>query len=247
MFGGLVVYYKYQIKMKAIMNWSGGKDSTLALYKILEQKELDVHCLFTTISNQLRRITMHGVREELLDLQAKAIGIKLQKLELPASDTMELYNQLMYEQMKSFKKMGVTHSIFGDIHLADLKEYREKQLQKVGLKACFPIWKKPVENVIYEFIDLGFKAIVVCTNARYLNQHFIGRTLDRQFIKELPKGIDVCGENGEFHSFVYDGPIFNQAVPIQLGEVVYRDYSNGKEDLTYDTGFYFQELFAKKQ
>lgn len=231
--------------MKAIMNWSGGKDSTLTLYKVLSEG-IELEGLFTTISHQLRRITMHGVREELLDAQAAALGIPLYKLELPASDTMDLYNQLMQEKMNAFKKAGVTHSIFGDIHLEDLKKYRESQLNKVGVKALFPLWKLPVKDVITEFIDQGFKAVVVCVNARYLDQSFVGRTLDADFIKDLPEEVDVCGENGEFHSFVYDGPIFKQPVPIKLGEVVYKDYSNGKENLDYDTGFYFQDLLLSK-
>jgi len=227
--------------MKAIMNWSGGKDSTLTLYKVLSEG-IELHGLFTTISHQLRRITMHGVREELLDAQAAALRIPLHKLELPASDTMELYNQLMQEKMDIFKAQGVTHSIFGDIHLEDLKKYREEELKKVGIEALFPLWKLPVEDVITQFINLGFKAVVVCVNARYLDQSFVGRTLDADFIKDLPDNVDVCGENGEFHSFVYDGPIFKSPVPIQLGEVVYKDYSNGVKNLEHDTGFHFQDL-----
>jgi uncharacterized protein (TIGR00290 family) len=232
--------------MKAIMNWSGGKDSTLALYKVLSEG-IELHGLFTTISHQLRRITMHGVREELLDAQAAALGILLQKLELPASDTMDLYNELMQEKMNAFKMEGVTHSVFGDIHLEDLKKYREEQLKKVGVEALFPLWKRPVSDVVTEFINLGFKAVVVCVNARYLDQSFVGRILDADFIKDLPDNVDVCGENGEFHSFVYDGPIFKQPVPIALGEVVYKDYSNGTEDLGYDTGFHFQDLILSKR
>lgn len=227
--------------MRAIMNWSGGKDSTLALYKTLAGG-IPLHGLFTTISHQLRRITMHGIREELLDAQAAALELPLYKLELPPSDTMEVYNELMQTKMNVFKTAGVTHSIFGDIHLEDLKTYREVQLQKVGVKAFFPLWQLPVEAILTEFISLGFKAIVVCANARYLDKSFVGRRLDMDFINDLPPNVDICGENGEFHSFVYDGPIFKRPVPIQLGEVVYKDYSNGKETLEYDTGFYFQDI-----
>lgn len=229
------------MKTKAVMNWSGGKDSTLTLYKLLQEGAYDVHTLFTTISHQLRRITMHGVREELLDKQAACLGLRLKKLELPASNTMELYNQLMGEAMTDLKNEGVSHSVFGDIHLADLKAYREEQLKKAGLIPVFPIWQMPVEQVIREFIDAGFKAVVVCASARYLDQSFVGRTIDDDFINDLPKEVDVCGENGEFHSFVYDGPIFKEPVPIQLGEVVYKNYDIG-EEVNYDTGFYFQDL-----
>lgn len=230
-----------EMKKQAIMNWSGGKDSMLSLYKVLKDEEYEVQCLFTSISHQLRRITMHGVRETLLDLQAQALGLPLQKLELPASNTMDLYNQLMAEQMTIFKSQGVTHSIFGDIHLEDLKKYREAQLQKVNLEAVFPIWKRPVSEVIHEFINLGFKAVVVCVNARYLDKSFVGRTLDADFIRDLPSNVDVCGENGEFHTFVYDGPIFKQPVSFKMGEVVYRDYGTG-DAVDYDTGFYFGDI-----
>lgn len=227
---------------RSIVNWSGGKDSTLTLYKILQSEQYEVVSLFTTISNKLRRITMHGVREELLDQQALVLGLPLTKLELPTSDTMDLYNQLMQEQMEKFIQKGVESSIFGDIHLEDLKLYREQQLAKVGLKGVFPIWKMSVTDVLKEFLDAGFKAIVVCVNARYLDQSFVGRILDEQFIADLPEEVDICGENGEFHSFVFDGPIFKKPINFELGEVVYKDYSNGKENLGYDTGFYFIDL-----
>lgn len=229
-------------KNKAIMNWSGGKDSTLALYKILMDKNYQVETLFTTISHQLRRITMHGVREALLDAQAAALELPLRKLELPASNTMDLYNELMAKHMQEFKKQGITHSIFGDIHLEDLKKYRKEQLQQVGLNAVFPIWKQPVQDVVREFIDLGFKAVVVCASARYMDERFVGRTIDDAFIKDLPKEVDVCGENGEFHSFVYDGPIFKQPVAFELGEVIYKDYGIAGKEVNYDTGFYFRDL-----
>ena len=224
------------------MNWSGGKDSTLTLYKVLRDKNYQVETLFTTISHQLRRITMHGVREVLLDAQAAALELPLKKLELPASNTMDLYNELMAKHMQEFKEQGITHSVFGDIHLEDLKKYREEQLQQVGLNAVFPIWKQPVQEVVREFIDLGFKAVVVCASARYMDESFVGRTIDDAFIKDLPKEVDVCGENGEFHSFVYDGPIFKRPVAFELGEVIYKDYGIAGKEVNYDTGFYFRDL-----
>lgn len=227
---------------KAILNWSGGKDSTLSLYKIQQAQNYQIESLFTTISAELRRITMHGVRESLLQQQAAALGLPLTTLELPASSSMELYNQLMQEQMLAFVAAGVDASIFGDLHLADLKAYREMQLATVGLKGVFPIWQQPVGETIAEFIALGFKAIVVCVNARYLSQDFVGRVIDADFVKDLPAGVDLCGEYGEFHSFVYDGPNFEQAVLFELGEVVYKKYPTVEENPSYDTGFYFQEL-----
>lgn len=227
---------------KAILNWSGGKDATLSLYKIQQAKKYQIHCLFTTISAELRRITMHGVHESLLEQQAAALGLPLQVLPLPESTNMELYNQLMQEQMATFVEAGVKASIFGDLHLADLKAYREQQLATVGLEGIFPIWQQPVHESIAEFIDLGFKAIVVCVNAKHLSKNFVGRIIDANFVKDLPAGVDVCGEFGEFHSFVFDGPNFQQPVLFNLGEVVYKEYSTEEEQSSYDTGFYFQEL-----
>lgn len=223
------------------MNWSGGKDSTLALYQILKEKKYTVEHLFTTISNPQNRVTMHGVRAELLELQAKSIGIDLQKMQLPNSDSMDAYNQLMKQQMEAFQKSSIHTSIFGDIYLEDLRQYREEQLQKVGMKAVFPLWKQPTKQIIEQFIDLGFKAITVCVNARYLDESYVGQVLDYDFIERLPPEVDICGENGEFHTFVYDGPLFDFKVPFQLGEKVYRDYSNGKST-NYDTGFHFIDL-----
>ena len=206
---------------KAILNWSGGKDATLSLYKVQQAKTYQIEYLFTTISAELRRITMHGVRESLLQQQAAALGLPLQVLPLPSSTNMALYNQLMQEQMTAFVEAGITASIFGDLHLADLKAYREKQLASIGLEGIFPIWQQPVEQTIEEFITLGFKAIVVCVNARYLSKEFVGRVINADFIKELPDNVDVCGEYGEFHSFVFDGPNFQQPVLFEKGAVVY--------------------------
>lgn len=224
------------------MNWSGGKDATLALYKIQQAQNYQISHLFTTVTNEYKRITMHGVREELLELQAKNIGISLQKMELPTSNSMENYNRLMQEQMDVFQEEGIQYSIFGDIYLEDLRQYREAQLQKVGMTGVFPLWKQPVRPLIEEFISLGFKAITVCVNARYLDESFVGRVIDENFINDLPPEVDVCGENGEFHTFVFDGPNFKKPVPFQIGEKVLRDYSNGEEDVNYDTKFYFVDL-----
>jgi uncharacterized protein (TIGR00290 family) len=228
--------------MNAVMNWSGGKDSTLALYRCLQQSDCTVQTLFTTLSNSLRRITMHGVREELLEQQAQAIGIPLVKMELPSSNTMEAYQKLMSTHLNDFKQQGINTAIFGDIYLEDLKAYREKQLEHFDLKGYFPLWKEPVKTILQEFIDLGFKAVVVCCNARLLDKSFLGRIIDEQFIKDLPSNVDPCGENGEFHTFVVDGPIFKQSVNYKLGEKVYKTYPPSKATPELETGFHFIEL-----
>ncbi|GAB3204223.1 uncharacterized protein (TIGR00290 family) [Pontibacter aydingkolensis] len=238
--------------MKSIFNWSGGKDSTLCLYHVLRQKEYNVQLLLTTLSGATNRITMHGVRQDLLEQQANSIGIPLQQIMLPENATMEAYNNLMESTMRPLQQQGFTHAIFGDINLEDLRLYREQQLAQVGIKAAFPLWGRSTKELVAEFIDLGFKAVVVSINARLLDESFVGRILDHSFLNDLPEGVDPAGENGEFHTFVFDGPIFKRPVKYTLGEKVLKTYgapANAddscfkKEDLpTYDTGFWFCDL-----
>lgn len=239
--------------MKAYMNWSGGKDSSLALYHLLKDKKYTVEMLLTNVSSTYQRVSMHGVREELLDMQAKALGIPLQKLFLPDQPSMAAYEKSMLKTLQQLQKKKFTHSIFGDIFLEDLKIYREAQLAKVAIKALFPLWKKDTTKLIHEFIDLGFKAIVVCVNDKYLDKSFCGRTIDAGFINDLPKDVDVCGENGEFHTFVFDGPIFNKPIVFAKGEIVCRKYAAPKQEsdncfqpaTNEEYGFYFCDLLPQ--
>ncbi len=226
---------------KAFFNWSGGKDSSLALYHTLKNTSFDIKYLLTNLSAEHNRISMHGVRFELLKLQAQSIGIPLTTMKIVKDASMEDYNQLVQTKMDFFTSKGINHCFFGDIFLEDLKKYREEQLSKVNIKAHFPLWKRPTTNIIKEFIDLGFKAKVVSINANLLDQSFAGRELDESFIKDLPKNVDVCGENGEFHSFVYDGPIFKTPVPIQLGDIVKREYQSD-ENSAWNTSFWYADL-----
>ena len=236
--------------MKAYMNWSGGKDSSLALYHILNNKNYSVEKLLTNINNQYRRISMHGVREELLEQQAAAIGIPLQKLVLPDQPSMTDYEEYMMKTMNQLQQEKFTHSVFGDIFLEDLKTYREAQLAKVGMTGVFPLWKKDTTALIHEFIDLGFKTIVVCVNEKYLDKSFCGRIIDERFIADLPENVDVCGENGEFHTYVFDGAIFNKPIHFIKGEIVYKKYAAPKQQndncfqpaVVEDYGFYFCDL-----
>lgn len=230
--------------MKAFFNWSGGKDSALALYHAQKTKLYSVEKLLTNINGQHRRISMHGVREELLEQQAKSIGIPLQKIILPDEPAMSEYEQQMKNNLSDLKSQNFTHAIFGDIFLEDLKNYREQQLASVGLKAVFPIWKRDSIELIHEFVDLGFKTIVVCIKTDLLPKEFAGRIIDREFLKDLPKNVDACGENGEFHTFVFDGPVFSRPINFTKGEIVYKEYAapktNGK--VKPGLGFYFQDL-----
>ena len=241
------------MRKKAIFNWSGGKDSALALYRVLQDDDYEVGKLLTNVNTHHDRISMHGVREKLLEQQAASINIPLQKLRLPEQPDMEQYNQIMHQAMDGLKKEGFEHAIFGDIFLEDLRKYREERLSSLGFSAHFPIWKKDTRALIRQFLDLGFKTILVCINSGLLDKSFAGRIIDEQFLEDLPENVDPCGENGEFHTFVFDGPIFKQPVPFEMGEKVYREYKspkNSKEDHTRDggnksIGFWFCDLLPK--
>jgi len=221
----------------AIFNWSGGKDSALALYKVLEEKQFDIKYLMTSVSNDSERISMHGVRKSLLYKQCENIGLPLKILQLPTSPEMDVYEKELFKIMNKFKEQGIDYSIFGDIFLEDLKAYREKQLSTVDMKGVFPLWKKDTSYLIEHFIDLGFKTILTAIDESKLDKSFAGRVIDKEFIKDLPKNVDPCGENGEFHTFVFDGPIFKQPVEFSKGEVIHKSYSHDKE-----YGFWFCDL-----
>ena len=245
------------MKTKAIFNWSSGKDSALALYKVLQNSEFEITCLLTSVNQQFQRISMHGVRVELLEQQAESLGISLEIMQIPEMPTMEVYENVMNETLTKLKNKGVTHSIFGDILLEDLRKYREEQLAKIGFEAVFPLWQIPTAELIQEFIGLGFKTIVVCVNERFLDKSFVGRVIDQDFINDLPENVDVCGENGEFHTFTFDGPIFSKAIDFEIGEIVYRKYEKPKKEEStetacntsssdvFDFGFWYCDLIAR--
>lgn len=241
---------------KALFNWSSGKDSALALYKIQQNPEFEINCLLTSVNQQYQRISMHGVRVELLEQQAESIGIPLEIMQIPEMPTMEVYEDVMEKTLEKLKEKGITHSVFGDIFLEDLRQYREDKLATIGFEGVFPIWKIPTQDLIQEFISLGFKTIVVCVNERYLDKSFVGRIIDQQFIDDLPENVDVCGENGEFHTFSFDGPIFKKPIDFEIGEIVYRKYEKPKQDSSntacdtndstaYDFGFWYCDLVPK--
>jgi uncharacterized protein (TIGR00290 family) len=189
--------------------------------------------LFTTISEEYNRVSMHGVRKELLEKQANSIGIPLITISLPKNISNEEYEEVMYREMLDFKCHRVYHVVFGDIFLEDIKEYREKNLSKIGMNAIFPLWKiKDTQELAREFIDLGFKAIITVVDSNFLDKSYAGNMFNKEFIDSLPSEVDPCGENGEFHTFVFDGPIFFNPVKFQKGEIVLRD-----------NRFYFIDLF----
>ena len=213
------------MKPQAIFNWSGGKDSALALYKVRQAGRYDIQTLLTTVSTPYQRISMHGVRTALLERQAAALGLPCRQLLLPEMPSMATYEQLMGDTLRELQQAGATVSIFGDIFLEDLRRYREAKLAEIGLQATFPLWGRPTAELIREFIGLGFKTITTCVNAQYLDRSFVGRVIDEEFLRDLPANVDPCGENGEFHTFVFDGPLFSQPIAFEKGEIVYREYA----------------------
>ncbi|RAI84694.1 Dph6-related ATP pyrophosphatase [Algoriphagus yeomjeoni] len=224
-------------KEKALFNWSGGKDSALALYKLQQSREFEIACLLTSISQKYQRISMHGVRVELLEKQAERIGIPLVKMEVPDMPSMEVYEETMRNTLSKIKEDGITTSIFGDIFLEDLRTYRENKLSELDIKGVFPLWKQPTDRLIREFLDLGFKTITTCVNEKYLDKSFVGRVIDEYFLKDLPSNVDPCGENGEFHTFVFDGPIFSKPIAFEKGGIVLRKYEAPKTEDDSDQCF----------
>lgn len=238
---------------KAYFNWSTGKDSALALYQIFQQKEYNITQLVTTVNKDFKRVSMHGLREELLDIQVAKLQIPLQKIYFPAEVSMSDYDRTMQKITKSLANEGFQFGIFGDIFLEDLRNYREEKLKEVGITGVFPLWKKDTKALLQEFLSLGFKAITVCVNAKLLNESFVGRILDENFINELPANVDPCGENGEFHTFVFDGPIFSSPIEFSVGEKVLKTYTPSKkeedhcssDDSVWDTAFWYCDLIPK--
>jgi len=214
-------------KEKVVFSWSGGKDSALALHELRKSERYEIVGLLTTVAEEYGRVSHHGVRQELLDRQAEAVGLKLDKLFLPSdgsgSCSFEDYEALMGRTMAQYREAGVLLVAHGDVFLEDLREYREKKLASVGMKALFPIWQRDTTDLVRTFIRLGFKAIISCVDGEKLPAALAGRPLDAALLGDLPDGVDPCGENGEFHSFVYDGPIFERPLAIEVGEVVSRD------------------------
>jgi uncharacterized protein (TIGR00290 family) len=211
------------MREKVILAWSGGKDSTLALYEILQSENYEVAALLTTVTSDYDRISMHGVRRSLLEMQAESLGLALEKVFITANTSNEQYEAAMRAVLTKYKNAGVFCVVFGDIFLEDLKRYRENNLAKIGMKGLFPLWKRDTTELAHNFIDLGFKTIITCIDTNFLDKIFVGRTFDRNFLSGLPSNIDPCGENGEFHSFVYDGPIFKKRIAHDIGEVVLRE------------------------
>lgn len=202
--------------------WSGGKDSALALWSLGERQSRLPGSLLTTVTTEYGRVSMHGVRRDLLALQAQLVGVPLVEVEIPVRCSDEVYDARMAGVLASTQMAPVEEVAFGDLFLQDVRDYRERRLAAVGKRALFPVWGLDTAELARNFISLGFRAILVCVDPRVLDCAFAGREFDESLLKDLPPDVDPCGENGEFHTFVYDGPIFAGAVSCTRGEVVER-------------------------
>ena len=207
----------------------------MALHALQQQRAVRVAGLLTTVTEGYERISMHGVRRSLLLRQVERIGLPLQEVRVPPQCVNPVYEERMREALLAQKENGVRRVAFGDIFLQDLREYRERNLAQVEMTGIFPIWKRDTRELARDFCAMGFRAIAVCIDSQKLGREFAGRELDESFFRDLPSDADRCGENGEFHTFVYDGPIFSRAIAVQRGEIVERD------------GFYFCDLEEKAE
>ena len=215
--------------------WSGGKDSAMALHTLLERSDVHIVALLTTVTEGCERISMHGVRRELLERQAHSMGLPLHEVRIPPQCINAMYEARMEEALRLYLEKGVRRVAFGDIFLEDLRAYRERNLARIGMTAIFPIWNRDTRELIRSFHANRFRAIAVCVDPKVLDPTFAGRELDESFFRDLPPHADHCGENGEFHTFVFDGPIFHSPVPVRTGEIVNRD------------GFVFCDLLSEME
>jgi len=225
---------KISRKEKVLFSWSGGKDSAIGLYEILKSGKYDILSLLTTITEDYDRVSLHGVRRVLVEQQARSLGLPIEKVLISRSSSNEGYESKMGEVLTRFKQDGITQVVFGDVSLEWARKYREDNLSKLGMRGIFPIWGRNTAELTRSFITMGFQAVITCIDLRVLDKRFVGRTLDKQFLAELPPSADPGGENGEFHSFVFDGPIFKERIAYTLGETVQRN------------SYYFCDLLPKE-
>ncbi len=208
---------------KIVISWSGGKDSALALYEIQKSGGYEIEDLLTTIIKEYQEVRGHGVCENLLERQAKALGFHLKKMLFSKGETNKDYETELLTILRRYRNSGVLGMVFGDIFLEDIKKFRETILAKVGMYGIYPLWGRNTTKLAKLFIDSGFKAIVSVIDSNVLDREFLAAEYDGKFLKELPEGVDPCGENGEFHTFVYDGPLFKNPIAFTKGEFVFRE------------------------
>ena len=205
------------------LSWSTGKDSAYALAELMKSNDYEVTGLFTTVTEEFNRVAMHSTREALLEAQSHRLDIALRKVKIPHPCTNDIYEAKMRQLIDSAKKVGVECIAFGDLYLEDIRAYRERQFENTGIEPVFPLWGLSTKKLAEDIIQSGFKAILTCVDPKQLDGDFSGRKFDKKFLDSLPDKVDPCGENGEFHTFVYDGPIFSSAIPINTGEKLERE------------------------
>lgn len=208
---------------RVALSWSSGKDSAWSLHLLRQDPEIEIVALITTLNEQFDRVAMHAVRRQLLESQAESAGLPLWTVPLPWPCSNQQYEARMRDLCARAVSEGVEAVAFGDLFLADIRAYREKQLAGTGLEPLFPVWLLPTRELAAEMIGSGVRARITCVDPKSLAREFAGRDFDSGFLAELPPTVDPCGENGEFHTFVYDGPMFRHPIPFQEGEVVDRD------------------------
>jgi len=209
-------------KETVALSWSGGKDSSMAAYHLLASQKYEVAALLTTVTQGFDRISMHGVRRSLLVQQAESLGIALHQIMIPEDCSNEIYETRMRAAWSELKARGITKIAFGDLFLEDVKQYRDERLAQAGMTGLYPIWMRDTAELVRTFIGLGFKAILSCVDTQAIDSSFAGREIDQTLLSDLPASADPCGERGEYHSFVYAGPIFRKAIACTLGEKVMR-------------------------
>lgn len=208
---------------KAWIAWSSGKDSAWALHTVRERGDFQIVALLTTVNRTHGRVAMHAVRESLLEAQAAATGLPVVKVPIPSPCPNQTYEQAMDKAMARARDEGVRHVVFGDLFLEDVRAYRERQLSACGMKPAFPLWGKPTRRLAEEMLAAGLFAHLTCVDPRKLDRSFAGRRFDATLLAALPEGVDPCGENGEFHTFANQGPMFCRSIPVTVGEIVERD------------------------
>ncbi|WP_143961892.1 adenine nucleotide alpha hydrolase [Litoribacter populi] len=225
-------YIQKNNPIKVSLSWSGGKDSAFALWKLQKDKRYEVVSLHTAFNEETRRVGLHGTPEYLIETQADAIGIPLEKIFFPSEATNEAYENAMEEFYDKMISDGVHHVAYGDIFLEDLRKYREDQLSKKSLQGVFPLWGRNTERLIHDFLYNGFKTLICAADGEKIEEEWVGRTLDNNFLKNLPPSVDPCGENGEYHSFCFAGPVFKKTILPKVTEVIPKSYTikleNGK-------------------
>ncbi len=211
------------MKRNILFTWSSGKDSALALYELQRTNDYEILALLTTITEGYDRISMHGVKSILLEQQVESLGLLVEKIYIKKNESNKEYEAKMKDKLKQYKKRGALSVVFGDIFLEDIRKYREKNLSKLGITALFPLWHRNTTELAHKFIDLGFKAVITCVDSNVLDKKFVGKIFDEKFLSRLPSSVDPCGENGEFHTFVYDGPLFKRRIQFKKGSIVLKE------------------------